>query len=156
MQTVAWPWAGALTGGLAFIPAVTVTLFLLAVVDRATSGWTRRIALAALFLMLFGVAVGIVSGHELRDALLEGIVGGATTLAFAWLGCATTCAWCRPSSRRGSFSTARRQRRWPRTHKRWIFLTPSVLVTIALAWLVTRYVMLPRPHPLPHRDRDLR
>jgi hypothetical protein len=121
MQSFAWPWAGALTGGLAFIPAASVTLFLLAVVDRATAGWTRRISLAALFLVLFGVAVGIVSGNELRDALLQGIVGGLTTPPSRGSCCATTCAPCRPSSRRGSFSTARRRRRWPRPRKRGFF-----------------------------------
>ena len=35
--------------------------------------------------MLFGVATAIVSGQELRNALLQGIVEGATALLFAWL-----------------------------------------------------------------------
>jgi hypothetical protein len=145
MQSFAWPWAGALTGGLAFIPAVTVTLFLLAVVDRATSGWTRRIALAALFLMLFGVAVGIVSGHELRDALLQGIVGGATTLAFAWLVLRYDLRTVPAFVAAGLVLDGAKTAAVAADAQAWILLIPSVLVTIALAWLVTRYVMLPLP-----------
>ena len=43
-----------------------MTLFLLAVVDRATAGWTRRLAAAALVIVVFGVALAIVAGRERR------------------------------------------------------------------------------------------
>ena len=145
MQSFAWPWAGALTGGLAFIPAVTVTLFLLAVVDRATAGWTRRISLAALFLMLFGVAVAIVSGNELRDALLQGIVGGATTLAFAWLVLRYDLRTVPAFVATGLILDGAKTAAVAATAQAWILLAPAAVVTIALAWLATRYVMLPLP-----------
>ena len=84
-QAAAWPWAAALTSGLAVLPALTVTLFLLSVIDRATSGWARRLPLAALMLVLIGVAFAILSGQATADAILQGAVGGLTTFAFAWL-----------------------------------------------------------------------
>ena len=145
MQSFAWPWAGALTGGLAFIPAATVTLFLLAVVDRATAGWTRRISLAALFLVLFGVAVGIVSGNELRDALLQGIVGGLTTLAFAWLVLRYDLRAVPAFVATGLILDGAKTAAVAATAQAWILLAPAALATIALAWLVTRYVTLPLP-----------
>ena len=149
LQSFAWPWAGALTTGLAFVPAVTVTLFLLSVVDRATAGWSRRISLAAVALMLFGVATAIVSGQELRNALLQGIVEGATALLFAWLVLRYDLRTVPPFVATGLVLEGVRSAAISGTAEAWVLLAPAVVATIALAWLVTRYVMVPPPTQSP-------
>jgi hypothetical protein len=141
LQSFAWPWAGALTAGLAFVPAVTVTLFLLSVVDRATAGWSRRISLAAVALMLFGVATAIVSGQELRNALLQGVVEGTTALLFAWLVLRYDLRTVPAFVATGLFLEGIRSAAVSGTAAAWMLLVPAVVVMIALAWLVTRYVM---------------
>jgi hypothetical protein len=42
-------------------------------------------ALAALVLVIVSISVAIVSGQELRTAIVHGALEGATTFAFAWL-----------------------------------------------------------------------
>jgi hypothetical protein len=143
LQAFAWPWAGALTAGLGFVPAVSVTLFLLAVVDRATAGWSRRISLAAIVLMLFGVATAIVSGQELRNALLQGIVEGGTALLFAWLVLRYDLRTVPAFVATGLIVEGVKSASIAGTAEAWVLLAPAVMVTIALAWLATRYVMSP-------------
>jgi hypothetical protein len=75
---------------VSLVPALAVTLFLLAVIDRGTAGWTRRVPLAAVVLVVFGVAVALLSGLEVVEALRRGVVEGLVAVAFAWLRCATT------------------------------------------------------------------
>jgi hypothetical protein len=85
VYSYAWPAAGAVVSAFAFVPALAVTLFLLAVIDRGTAGWTRRVPLVAIALAMFGVAVALLSGLEFGDALRRGVVEGLVALAFAWL-----------------------------------------------------------------------
>ncbi|MCC6195400.1 MAG: CPBP family intramembrane metalloprotease [Burkholderiales bacterium] len=84
-QASASPVLGAAAAGVTLLPAVAVTLFLLSVVDRATAGWTHRVALAALALVIVGTALAAVSGREPGIALVQGAIQGATTFGFAWL-----------------------------------------------------------------------
>ena len=147
LQSYAWPWAGALTSGLGFVPAVTVTLFLLAVVDRATAGWSRRISLAAVVLMVFGVATAIVAGQELGNALLQGIVEGATALVFAWLVLRYDLRTVPAFVATGLILEGVKSAAIAGTADAWVMLAPATAVTIALAWLATRYVMSPMPLP---------
>src|SRR4030095_427882 len=145
LQSFASPWAGALMLGFAFVPAVTVTLFLLSVVDRATVGWSRRILLAAVVLMVFGVATSIVSGQELRNALLQGIVEGATALLFAWLVLRYDLRTVPAFVETGLILEGVKSASISGTAAAWVSLAAAVMVTIALAWLATRYVMSSPP-----------
>jgi hypothetical protein len=145
LQSFGWPWAGALTTGLAFVPAFTITLFLLSVVDRATAGWSRRISLAAIALMVFGVATAIVAGQELRNALLQGVVEGGTTLIFAWLVLRYDLRTIPAFVATGLILEGVRSAAVAGTANAWVLLAPAVVVTVALAWLATRYVTSPPP-----------
>ena len=76
-----------LTGGLSrcYRPSA-ITLFLLAAVDRGTAGWTRRLPLAALVLVLLGVAVAIlVRRADRARGSRRARSRASTTFAFAWL-----------------------------------------------------------------------
>ncbi len=138
----AWPWARTVTAGLSFVPAVTITLFLLAIVARATAGWTRRIPLAALVLVLFGVAVAILAGRDVGHALLEGVVEGLATLAMAWLvlrhDLSTVPAFVatglalegvKGAAQAGTFAT-------------WALFAGALVVMVALAVAAARYLAL--------------
>ncbi len=82
--SAAWPWAGALAAGLSLVPATAVTFFLLAAIDRGTAGWTRRIGLAAVFLVLAAGAMRLAAGQPPIDAAGLGIAEGLLALLFAW------------------------------------------------------------------------
>jgi hypothetical protein len=85
LASAAWPWAAALLDGASIVTAFAITLFLLAVVDRATSGWTRRLPLAAAALVLFAVALALAGGGTIAPALLRGALEGLASFGFAWL-----------------------------------------------------------------------
>ena len=85
-RVAAWmPWLAGAISGLAFVPATAVTLFLLAVFDRLTAGWTRRVAVVAAMLVVLGAAVGLAAGKDLVPSLAAGVLQGAVAFAFAWL-----------------------------------------------------------------------
>ncbi|MBK9117378.1 MAG: CPBP family intramembrane metalloprotease [Betaproteobacteria bacterium] len=136
----AWPWVGALTAGLAFVPALAVTLFLLAVVDRATVGWTRRIALAALVLVGIGVALAIVAGRDAGHALLQGGVEGLVALAMAWLVLRYDLRAVPAFVATGIVLEAGRTAALAGTATAWALVALATVVTVAFAWAATRCV----------------
>lgn len=83
--TGAWPWLSAITSGLAVVPAVALTLFFLALLAQATSGWTRRLVVVCVALVVSSAAPGVLSGSDLTQSLAKGAIEGASTFAFAWL-----------------------------------------------------------------------
>jgi membrane protease YdiL (CAAX protease family) len=139
----AWSWGGAITAGLGFIPVAVVTLFLLCVVDRATSGWTRRIPLAALALMLFGFSLAYVSGQDVVGAVRQGVIEGLTTLIFAWLVLRYDMATVPAFVATGLILDGMRNAMLSGTPEAWGFFAITAAVTIALAWAVTRYITRP-------------
>jgi len=94
-------------------------------------------------LMLFGVATAIVSGQELRNALLQGIVEGGTALLFAWLVLRYDLRTVPAFVATGLIVEGVKSASIAGTAEAWVLLAPAVMVTIALAWLATRYVMSP-------------
>jgi hypothetical protein len=80
-----WPWVAPVVAGLAFVPALALTGFLLSLFDRLTSGWSRRVVLVAVLLVLLGVAAAIAGGQDLLPALAAGGAQGATMFAVVWL-----------------------------------------------------------------------
>jgi len=85
-SAAAWvPWLASAIEGLAFVPATVVAIFLLALFDRLTAGWTKRVALVAAVLVVLGAAIGLASGKDVVHSLAQGVVEGAVAFAFAWL-----------------------------------------------------------------------
>jgi len=81
----AWPWLAAVLAALASVPAAALTLFFLALVARATTGWTRRLVLVCAVLALASALPGVVAGGELGQPLAKGAIEGVSTFAFGWL-----------------------------------------------------------------------
>jgi hypothetical protein len=136
----AWPWLSAAIAGLALLPGIAVTLFLLSVVDRATHGWSRRLPLAAVILVTIGAAVAVASGHRIGQAVLQGAIEGATTFAFAWLvlrhDLRTVPAFVATGLLLEALSTGMLRA----TPAAWTWCAVTAIVTVAVAWLSTRYL----------------
>ncbi len=144
-QAHAWPWAGALSGGLVLIPGVAVTLFLLSVVDRATAGWTRRILVCAVVLVLLAAAAAVFSGHALHYALLQGVIQGLTTFAFAWLLLRYDLRTVPAFVATGLLLDGAASAAIAGTAGAWIMLGLTAVVMISLSWAVMRYLARPLP-----------
>ncbi len=82
---LAWPGGAVLGSATAFVVALAVGLFLLALLARVTSGWTRRLPLAAAALVVLATASALPSARDLAPALIAGLVGGLTAFAVAAL-----------------------------------------------------------------------
>ncbi len=82
---LAWPGGAVLGAATSFIGALSVGLFLLALLARFTAGWTRRLPLAAAALVLLATASALPSARDLAPALIAGLVGGLTAFAVALL-----------------------------------------------------------------------
>lgn len=142
----AWPAAGAVMSAFAFVPALAVTLFLLAVIDRGTVGWTRRIPLVAVALALFGTAAALLSGLEFLDAVRRGVVEGLVALAFAWLVLRYDLASVPAFVATGLLLDGARNTALAATPAAWWLYALGAATTIALTWAATRYL---RPRPVP-------
>ena len=142
-QASASPWAAAIVSGIAVVPALVVTLFLLSVLDRATSGWTRRMPLAACVLMLFGIAAAIISGQSTWHALLEGVIEGATTFVFAWLVLRYDLRTVPAFVATGLVLGGGKSAALSNSATSWTLFVVSTLVLVALAFAATRYVARP-------------
>jgi hypothetical protein len=145
LHSPAWPWVAAAMSGLAAIPATVVTLFLLCVIDRVTSGWTRRMPIAALALVAFGVAAALVSGRETGQALLQGAVEGLIALAFAWLVLRFDLRAVPAFVATGMVMDGARSAILDGTGHAWALFALATAVTVVVAWAAMRYVAWPLP-----------
>lgn len=138
--STAWPAAGAVLSAFSLVPALAVTLFLLAVIDRGTAGWTRRIPLAGAVLVLFGVAVALLSGLEVVDALRRGVVEGLVALAFAWLVLRYDLTTVPAFVATGLLLEGARNAALGGTLSGWWLFALGAATTVALAWAATRFL----------------
>ncbi len=79
------PWLSYVVSGLVVVPAAALTLFFLALLAQATTGWTRRRLLVCVVLALASAAPGVMGGTDLVQSLAKGAIEGVATFAFAWL-----------------------------------------------------------------------
>jgi hypothetical protein len=137
------PALGAVTAAFAFVPATAVTLFLLAVIDRATVGWTRRIALVAAALVILGVAVALVAGHDVADALRHGVVEGLVALGVAWLVLRYDLATVPAFVTTGLLLEGAKAAALAGTSHAWWLFALGAAATVALTFAATRYLARP-------------
>jgi len=78
---LAWPWGSVLGTFVAYAIALTTALFVLALLARATEGWTRRVPMAAAALVLLTIAAALPASRDVVPALLAGVTGGLTMFA---------------------------------------------------------------------------
>ncbi len=135
----AWsPLLAAAMTGLALVPGVAITLFLLSVFDRATAGWTRRLALVAIALILLSAAASVVSGRDPSLAVLEGAIEGATTFAFAWLLLRYDLRTVPAFAATGMVLATVREAMLAGTASAWTATAVTTIVVIAAAWAASR------------------
>jgi len=82
---LAWPGGAGFSAATAFIGGLAVGLFLLALLARFTTGWTRRLPAAAALLVVLATAAALPTARDLAPALVAGLVGGLTAFAVAML-----------------------------------------------------------------------
>ncbi|MEO6566093.1 MAG: CPBP family intramembrane glutamic endopeptidase, partial [Casimicrobiaceae bacterium] len=78
---LAWPWGSVLGTAVAYGIALTTAYFVLALLARVTTGWSRRLPLAAAALVLLAIAAALPASREVLPAVLAGVTGGLTLFA---------------------------------------------------------------------------
>jgi hypothetical protein len=136
----AWPWLTPILLGAAVVPGVALTLFLLAVFDRVTAGWRRRLALVALVLILISVAVAVLSGQEMWQAVPHGAIEGATAFAFAWMVLRYDLRAVPAFVATGLVLEAFRSASLAATPAAWMSFGLAAVVSALVTWAVTRYI----------------
>ena len=117
-----------------------MTLFLLSVFDRVTRGWTRYVALVAAFLVSLSAAVSVLSGLDVGQAALHGLVEGTTTFLFAWLLLRYDVRTVPPFVAAGVMLDAVRRASLVSTPLAWgMCVTTAVVAVVLAAWCV-RYL----------------
>lgn len=140
-QEAAWsPWLAAGVSGVAFVPALAVTLFLLSVFDRLTEGWTRRVPLIAAVLVVLGVSVALGSGKDMLTASAQGAIEGLTTFAFAWLLLRYDLRTVPAFVATGLILEAGRGAALDGTASSWAGFAITAAVACLLAWLAGRHL----------------
>ena len=129
------------------MPAAALTLFLLAVFDRVTAGWRRRLAAVAFALIVISVAVAIVAGHELWQAVPHGAIEGAIAFAFAWMVLRYDLRAVPAFVATGLALEAFRSASLAATPAAWLSFGIAVAVAAVVAWAVTRYIERPYAAP---------
>ena len=141
------PLISAVLFGTAVIPAAALTLFLLAVFDRVTAGWRRRLAAVAFALIVISVAVAIVAGHESWQAVPHGAIEGAIAFAFAWMVLRYDLRAVPAFVATGLALEAFRSASLAATPAAWLSFGIAVAVAAVVAWAVTRYIERPYAAP---------
>jgi hypothetical protein len=149
LMASAWPWLAAALTGVALVPAIAVTLFLLSVFDRMTIGWTRHVPLAAVIVIAISMSVSIVSGRELAQAYAEGAIEGATTFAFAWLLLRYDLRIVPAFVATGVLLEAVSAANLRATVEAWSCFAITAAVAVILAAWATRYIDTLQPAPRP-------
>jgi hypothetical protein len=122
------PWLASAIEGLAFVPATVVRLFLLALFDRLTAGWTKRVALVAAMLVVLGARRA--RGRQGRRAFARaGVIEGAVSFASLRVLFATTCDRARFVATGIVVDAAPRPR--SRTPTGWLSFAITAVVTLS-------------------------
>jgi hypothetical protein len=135
-----WPLFNATVAGIALVPAVVATLFLLSVFDRVTRGWSRHVAVVAVYLVLLSTAVSVLSGLDVGQAAMHGLVEGTTTFLFAWLLLRYDLRTVPPFVAAGLVLDAVRRASLAATPGAWVMCLVTSLVALLLAAWCVRYM----------------
>ena len=150
LATLGWPVVGALVDPIGLAGASGAALFVLYLLDRGTRGWTHRPWLAALLLVLISCAAALAGGGEPEAALLRGIVKGLVSFALLWWVLRYDLRAIPAFLATGMVLEAARNAALEGTSGAWVLFAVGAAVTVAVAWVVTRYIARPLPalqHP---------
>ena len=141
--SLAWPVVGALVDPIGLVWASGIALFVLYLIDRGTHGWSRRVWLAAVLLVLIACTTGLANGGEPLPALASGVVKGLVSFLLLWRilrhDLRTIPAFLATQmlleSARNALLTG--------NPGAWPLYAVGAIVTVAMAWAVTRYIARP-------------
>ena len=145
LATLAWPVVGALTGPVGLLGASGVALFVLFLLDRGTGGWTHRPWMAALLLVLISCSAGLAGGGEPEAALVRGVVKGLVSFVLLWWVLRYDLRAIPAFLATGMLLEAARNAALEGSSGAWTLFAAGALVTVAVAWVVTRYIARPLP-----------
>ena len=145
LANLAWPVIGALVDPFGLAWASGAALFVLYLLDRGTRGWTHRPWMAALLLVLISCAAALVGGGEPEAALLRGVVKGLVSFALLWWVLRFDLRTIPAFLATGMLLEAARNAALEGTSGAWFLFAIGALVTVVVAWAVTRYIARPFP-----------
>jgi len=145
LATQAWPVVAALTGPIGLAGASGATLFVLFLLERGTHGWTMRPWIAALLLVLISCVAVLVGGGEPEAAALRGVVKGLVSFALLWWVLRHDLNTIPAFLATGTLLDAARNAALEGTDGTWTLFGVGAVVTVAVAWAVTRYIARPLP-----------
>jgi len=135
---------GALVAGLNFVPLVGVALFIVYFVARLTHGFTRHAWIGVAIIVLLESAAGLVqAGGRYTSALVFGFTGGVTAAAVLWWVLRYDLRMLPAYVATGAIASALVRAFQTATPQGWIVFALGAVVTVAMAWLVTRYIDRP-------------
>ena len=143
VQSSAWPLVAAIVDPIGLVWASGVALFVLYLIDRATHGWTRRVWMAALLLVAISCAGGLAVGGEPSVALLSGVVRGLVSFVLLWKILRHDLRTIPAFLATGMLLEGARNSLLAGNATAWPMYAVSAVVTVAVAWAVTRYIARP-------------
>jgi len=143
---LASPLAAALLSGFGFLSAAGIALFILYAVARLTRNWTRHAWLGmALVIVMQCAAVLAQNGGSLGPSLAAGLASGLALAAVLWLLLRYDASLVPPYLATGIVLATAVRAVQDGTSTAYALAALSAATTIAVAWLVTRYVAAQLP-----------
>ena len=124
-------------------------MFVLYLIDRGTRGWTFRPWMAALLLVLISCAAALTGGGEPEAALLRGVVKGLLSFVLLWWVLRYDLRAIPAFLATGMVLEAARDAALEGTTGAWALFAAGAVVTVAVTWVVTRYIARPLPDATP-------
>jgi hypothetical protein len=138
------PMAGAVLGGLGFVAVAGIALFVLYLVARLTDDWTRHqwIGVAIVVLLQTASTLGL-AGSSLTGAVAVGVTIGLAIAAVLWLLLRFDPTTIPAFSATGIVLATMMRAVQVGTPSAYASGAIAIAMTLAIAWLVTRYLRLP-------------
>ncbi|HQR11926.1 MAG TPA: CPBP family intramembrane metalloprotease [Casimicrobiaceae bacterium] len=141
--SLAWPLLGAVVDPIGLVWSSGAALFVLYLIELGTHGWTRRVWVAALLLVAISCAGGLAAGGEPAIALVSGVVKGLVSFVLLWRVLRHDLRTIPAFLATGMVLDGARNAALSANAAAWPQFAIGVIVTVAVAWAVTRYLARP-------------
>jgi hypothetical protein len=137
---------GAALGAMNFVALAGVGLFVVYLVARLTHGFSRRAWIGVGIVVLLQCAAALAqAGGQYAGALAAGVAGGLTAGAVLWWLLRYDVRMVPPYLATGAILAGAARAAQAGTSEGWAAFAVNALVTVAMAWLVVRYIDRPLP-----------
>jgi len=151
------PVAGGVLTGLGIITIAGIALFIVYLAANVTHNWTRRLWIGFAIVVVLQVAAVLgQSGASVLDSIGVGIIAGVVTAAILWLLLRFDPTIVPAYIATGPVLTMLWRAIQVGTPLAYLTAAAAIAATIAMTWLVTRYIRVPlTPAPSPAADPAL-